>query len=132
MPLPEVKHDLIVKQDGVFCADCGQKVSMQEALLPCPAKLETTEFKTGWGPVTYGEGTFTVAPDQVNHPPHYTSHPSGVEAITICSEFSFCIGNALKYIWRSGLKGEGIVDLEKAVWYLNYEINKRKGETTNG
>lgn len=38
---------------------------------------------------------------------------------------SFTLGNAVKYIWRADLKG-GVDDLQKAVWYLNREIEKRK------
>lgn len=64
--------------------------------------------------------------DDVNHPAHYTSHPSGVECIMITEHMSFCLGNAVKYIWRAGLKGNGIVDLEKAVWYVQREIARRK------
>lgn len=40
----------------------------------------------------------------VNHPPHYTSDPSGVECITITRHRNFNIGNAIKYLWRAGLK----------------------------
>jgi len=39
--------------------------------------------------------------DPVNHPRHYTSHPSGIECITITEHMSFCLGNAVKYLWRS-------------------------------
>lgn len=48
--------------------------------------------------------------DNVNHPKHYTSHPSGVECITITEHMTFNAGNAMKYLWRAGLKcrGEGI------------------------
>lgn len=61
--------------------------------------------------------------DAVNHPRHYTSHPSGVECITITEHFNFNIGNAVKYLWRNGLKEEGtITDLKKAVWYIEREI----------
>ena len=66
--------------------------------------------------------------DLVNHPPHYTSHPSGIEAIQVTRHMNFNLGNATKYIWRAGLKGEGIQDLKKAVFYLNDEI-KRLEET---
>lgn len=66
-------------------------------------------------------------PDPVNHPTHYTSHPSGVECIQITEHMSFVLGNALKYIWRADLKN-GIEDLEKAAWYINKEITKRKNE----
>ena len=65
--------------------------------------------------------------DMVNHPPHYTSHPSGVECIAITEHMTFCIGNAIKYLWRAGLKNEKstIEDLEKAKWYIEREIQRR-------
>lgn len=65
----------------------------------------------------------------VNHPKHYNSHPSGVEAIDVCEHYNFNIGNTIKYLWRAGLKGDAIEDLEKARWYLDREINRRKKET---
>lgn len=64
--------------------------------------------------------------DNVNHPPHYTCHPSGVECIQITEHMTFCLGNAIKYIWRADLKG-GIEDLEKAKWYIEREIQRRGG-----
>lgn len=63
-------------------------------------------------------------PDMVNHPPHYTDHPSGVECIQITEHMNFCLGNALKYIWRSSLKGNAIEDLEKAKFYIQREIDR--------
>lgn len=68
--------------------------------------------------------------DAVNHPAHYTSHPSGVECITITEHHDFCIGNAIKYLWRQGLKSgaSNIEDLEKAVWYTKREIERIKTE----
>lgn len=60
--------------------------------------------------------------DPVNHPKHYTKHPSGVECIEIVEHMNFCRGNAIKYIWRAGEKGEEIEDLRKAQWYLEREI----------
>ena len=62
--------------------------------------------------------------DPVNHPSHYTSHPSGVECIQITEHLNFCIGNAIKYLWRAGLKGNAVEDLRKAAWYINREINR--------
>lgn len=68
---------------------------------------------------------FRLAPvDMVNHPPHYTNHPSGVECIQITEHMNFCLGNALKYIWRADLKG-GVEDLKKAIFYINREIERR-------
>ena len=62
--------------------------------------------------------------DMVNHPPHYTSHPSGVECITVTEHMNFNLGNAVKYIWRMGEKGDQIENLKKARWYLDREINR--------
>lgn len=66
--------------------------------------------------------------DMVNHPPHYTSHPSGVECIQITEHMGFNLGNALKYIWRADLKGSAVEDLEKAVFYINRELVKRRAK----
>lgn len=59
----------------------------------------------------------------VNHPPHYGSHPSGVECITITEHMSFNVGNAMKYLWRADHKN-GIEDLKKAEWYVRREIER--------
>jgi hypothetical protein len=64
--------------------------------------------------------------DNVNHPSHYTNHPSGVECIQITEHMGFCLGNAIKYIWRADLKGDAIEDLEKAKWYIEREIKRRR------
>lgn len=64
--------------------------------------------------------------DSVNHPPHYTKHPSGIECIQITEHMNFNLGNAVKYIWRADLKNDAIEDLKKAVFYLNREINRRE------
>lgn len=72
-------------------------------------------------------------PSAVDHPPHYNSHPSGIEAIDVVEHMSFNLGNAIKYLWRADLKGNAIEDLEKARWYINREIERRqrpvRGET---
>jgi len=81
--------------------------------------------------------------DRVNHPKHYTSHPSGVECIEITRHYCFSVGNAIKYLWRCGLKKEDgmserekeIEDLKKAKWYIEDRIKQleneysKKGET---
>jgi len=63
--------------------------------------------------------------DPVNHPKHYTSHPSGAECIQITEHMNFCLGNAIKYIWRADLKHDAVEDLKKAVFYINREIERR-------
>lgn len=64
--------------------------------------------------------------DPINHPPHYTSHPSGVECIQITEHMGFNLGNAIKYLWRADLKSESpIQDLEKARWYIDRELDRQ-------
>lgn len=64
--------------------------------------------------------------DPVNHPAHYTSGP--IEVIDIIEGFhlNFHLGNVIKYVLRSPRKGNEIQDLEKARWYLDRWIEKRK------
>lgn len=68
-----------------------------------------------------------MADDVINHPKHYTSHPSGIECIQITEHMGFSLGNAVKYIWRADLKHDdgGMEDLKKARWYLDREIARR-------
>lgn len=59
--------------------------------------------------------------DPVNQPQHYTSHPSGVECIEIVDSLTFSLGNAIKYVFRAGLKASLAEDVRKALWYLQRE-----------
>lgn len=68
--------------------------------------------------------------DPVNHPKHYTDHPSGIECIQITEHMDFNLGNALKYIWRCDLKKDAIEDLKKAKWYIDRELAKREKQKT--
>ena len=66
--------------------------------------------------------------DVVNHPAHYNSSPSGVEAIEICSHLNFAIGNTVKYLWRSDLKHKDArEDMSKARWYLRFAMEYSPG-----
>ena len=70
--------------------------------------------------------------DNVNHPKYYNEHPSGVECIEIARHYCFSIGNAIKYLWRAGLKKDAsltdtekeIEDLKKAIWYIQDRIKE--------
>lgn len=76
------------------------------------------------------------------NPDHYKQSPSGVECITITEHMNFNIGNAIKYLWRAGLKhrdvtspatyeaslAKHIEDLKKAAWYINREIERLSHE----
>jgi hypothetical protein len=70
-----------------------------------------------------------VADDPVESPKHYTSHPSGAECIEIVEHMNFNLGNVIKYVWRSGEKGDAVTDLKKARWYLEREIARIGGKT---
>lgn len=63
-------------------------------------------------------------PDAVNHPPHYNAHPANIECIDVIEHFSLNVGNAMKYLWRAGLKDDEIEDLRKAQWYCEREIER--------
>lgn len=63
--------------------------------------------------------------DPVDHPRHYTAHPSGVECIQITEHMGFNLGNAVKYLWRADLKDDALEDLRKAAWYVEREIHRR-------
>ena len=68
--------------------------------------------------------------DPVNRPAHYTDGQIEVIDFIDDKKLSYCLGNAVKYISRAGKKDptKTIEDLQKAVWYLNHEIEKRERE----
>ena len=76
--------------------------------------------------------------DNVNHPKWYTQHPSGIECIEITRHYCFSIGNAIKYLWRAGLKVDvgltdkqkEIEDLNKAIWYIKDRIKQLENDKT--
>lgn len=73
--------------------------------------------------------------DRIN-PEYYKTHPSGIECIDITRHYCFDIGNAIKYLWRAGLKTEQgfsskqkeIEDLNKAIWYIQDRIKQLQYE----
>lgn len=62
----------------------------------------------------------------VNSPSHYQSEK--IEVIDVIEAFhlDFHLGNAAKYVLRAGKKDPKATkqDLQKAIWYINREINK--------
>ena len=95
-------------------AGAEAKPSPDEAHEPAPEACDDPE-----------QQSHVAVADPVNHPAHYTSHPSGIEAIQITEHMGFCLGNAVKYIWRADLKADAIEDLKKARWYIDRELQKR-------
>ena len=111
-----------------------------------PTQYNVCTDLNNYKPISYNEvkkkiqqqtaNTPTQQSNNVYHPKHYTSHPSGVECIDIARHYCFNIGCAIKYLWRAGLKNEKgmtdkakeIEDLQKAVWYINDRIKELKGK----
>lgn len=134
------------------CADCGGEVwHTGKRCFNCTAKRAPEMFEEPRGPLPVPvecagcrrdvwnllpgnlcmyckPANKPAKPDNVQRPKHYVSHPSGVECITITEHLNFCLGNAIKYIWRAGLKGKELEDLKKAVWYIQREIARREKE----
>lgn len=96
-----------------------------------PLKIDIDKINEEFDKVYAQSGYAHPIKDVVNHPPHYTAHPSGVECIQITETMNFCLGNAVKYIWRADLKDDAIEDLKKAVWYVNREIERRQNLQTS-
>ena len=80
------------------------------------------EGKTVWFDDRIVDETPTL--DLINHPPHYTA--GGIEVIDFIEAkgLGYNLGNVVKYVSRSALKGNSLDDLRKAAWYLDREINK--------
>lgn len=81
-----------------------------------------------------GQAIRTQPYESVNHPSHYNSHPAGIECIDVIEAFNLNIGNAIKYLWRAGLKPGTAAqeDLRKAQWYVNREIERIGKGAGNG
>ena len=80
----------------------------------------------------------SILNERVDHPRHYSylKELCGIEVIDITRHLDFNLGNAVKYILRSGHKEESsmtnkekeIEDLQKAIWYLNDKIKMLENE----
>ena len=62
--------------------------------------------------------------DAINNPKHYNSNPSGIEAIEFIEHLKANVANAMKYLYRGGMKGDIIEDYRKAIWYTFREIRR--------
>ena len=113
----------------VPCNECGAPAG-KRCMPKCPALL-AKDAALGARGETH---------DEVNHPAHYTSGEKCpgcgrvIECIDVIEKMTLCVGNAVKYCWRAGLKLDGdqissrIKDLKKAVWYLTREITRLEKE----
>ena len=62
----------------------------------------------------------------VEHPKHY--NVGNCEVIDVINDWKlgFNLGNAIKYIARAEHKNNKTEDLEKAIFYIKYEIERSK------
>lgn len=108
------------KLSHLFCTSCEANWQGQELVCPYCHGVKVKFF-----------GLSKVENDPINHPPHYISHPSGIECIQITEHMGFNLGNVIKYIWRVDDKGHDLEDLQKAMWYLKREIERRDKKNPN-
>lgn len=102
-PFPECQHNVPL---DTMCKKCWENAEVNQS--PRSKRLDER--------------------NAVEHPYHYNANPSGIEAILVIEHMNFCLGNAIKYIWRADQKGNPIEDLKKAAWYLDREIKRRENE----
>ena len=105
-----------------------------EALAKPKARMQSAESWKLIGVSTSGQPLLAGGPteaelngtDNVNHPAHYKT--GGIETIDFieAKNLNYHLGNVVKYITRSGHKGDKLKDLEKAQWYLNRAIDNLK------
>lgn len=66
-------------------------------------------------------------PSMVEHPQHYNKGKYEVIDVINDWDLNFDLGNVVKYIARAEHKGNKLEDLEKALFYLHYEVDRLKG-----
>ena len=116
------------------CSHCGPHVTppKDRHMVTCHECLEGERFgsddkigdicaagETG----VYTADTTKAEPDMVNSPSHYTGPVPGIECIDVTQHFSLLRGTAIKYLWRADYKGNKRQDLEKAIWYIQKELD---------
>lgn len=132
---PTCGQEMTMEEDagGTFfgyCINCECNKTMNDPEFGKKPDPQTTEKKPKdvFGVQVPTDDTFAAHEkyEEVNHPKHYNSHPSGIECITIARHHNFNIGSVFKYLWRQGLKpGESsITDLNKAIWFLRDEVER--------
>jgi hypothetical protein len=136
IPIDEVVEIVKVDPDGILVFYLGHSwwVSDGDTIDIKPYIIEeTAENDPENGPENDLENGPENGPendlenDPVNSPAHYKNRIPGIEAIEVTEHFNFNRGNAIKYIWRAGSKGDmskEIEDLKKARWYIDREVKK--------
>lgn len=104
----EIRETICDIEEGLeitfYCLDCKEKFTAEEG--------DIIYIKDEYNMPTHckdcaevRQGIKAKPPsDPINSPPHYTQHPSNIECLDITKHHNFCVGNAIKYLWRAGLK----------------------------
>lgn len=115
--MPVIEGKVVLDEVGLHIKkSCGCEICINRRAGKCPECKGSGILCGMCGP--------NDQPDPIN-PSHYRDHPSGVECIDIVEHFPFNLGNAIKYLWRAGLKNpDPAEDLRKAAWYIQREIKR--------
>lgn len=122
-----------MSSEGSFiCADCGTPTSKRQLRYGHDARsicefCKRMEIQVLSARENLHEINAEMAEkEDIVNPSHYKQHPAGIECIDVVEHMPFNLGNAIKYIWRAGLKTEDPGDdLRKAIWYVKREIERR-------
>ena len=130
-------HDMIIKKELAFKRGKFYTCSKDDALIAENNVEQYMDDNTRWEYYFTPKGNNKNL-DNVNHPPHYTwlKDKCGIEVIDITRHIDFCLGNAIKYVFRAGHKQDAsmtdkqkeIEDLKKAIFYINDRIKTLEKE----
>jgi hypothetical protein len=67
-------------------------------------------------------------PDAVEHPAHYTRGKIEVVDFIEDQQLDYQLGTMIAYLVRSPHKGQELIDLKKARFYLNRRIAQKEAE----
>jgi hypothetical protein len=98
----------------MLCKACGQ---LAEIVQHVPADIQRSGIESF---LRSHDGCGAPKSEKVEHPSHYNRGdlPECIEIIEAL-ELDFCLGNAMKYLYRAGAKGDRVEDIRKARWYLD-------------
>jgi hypothetical protein len=115
----------LIRQGGMTAGDIAEKVGTSASYVYVVRKEMIKEVLTA-DEIHLKNAVAQVRTDMVNHPPHYTA--GGIETIDFieAKKLGYNLGNVVKYITRSDLKGDRLENLKKAQWYLNREIKNEE------
>lgn len=111
--------------EGKSIKEIKEKVKCSSALIAIVLRKHKKKVKQS--KIIQAVAEVKQAMDLVNHPAHYKA--GGIETIDFieAKDLNYRLGNVIKYVARAGKKDtDPVQDLEKALWYLQREINVRK------